>query len=183
MTDAFIAGVVVRDLVAHGDRRGRFVETFRQSWLPDGARSMVQGNRSEKQAEAVVGLHFHRRQSDWWHVIEGRALAVVHDLRVGSPTEGVTMHVPLEGDEPRGLYVPPGVGHGFAAHTDVVLTYLVDGYYDPDDELGVRWDDGDVAADWGVAEPVLSDRDLILPTRRALAMPPRWSGDPVGVVG
>ncbi|HEX2038972.1 MAG TPA: dTDP-4-dehydrorhamnose 3,5-epimerase [Acidimicrobiales bacterium] len=165
-----IEGVFVVGLDAHGDARGRFVETYRREWVP-GAREMVQANRSEKQAGAVVGLHFHRRQADYWHVVSGRARVVLHDLRVGSPTEGATLMLDLDGGEPTGLYIPPGVGHGFAALTDVVLTYLVDGYYDPDDELGVAWDDPEVGADWGVADPVLSGRDRSLPQRAAVERP------------
>jgi len=80
-----IAGVVVVTPDSHGDDRGRFVETYRRSWFPL-CREMVQGNRSDKQAGAVVGLHFHRRQADYWYVLKGRARVVLHDLRQGSPT-------------------------------------------------------------------------------------------------
>ena len=66
----------------HGDERGRFVETYRRSWFPDRP-EMVQGNRSEKQAGAVVGLHFHLHQADYWYVLRGRVRVVLHDLRVG----------------------------------------------------------------------------------------------------
>jgi dTDP-4-dehydrorhamnose 3,5-epimerase len=61
------------------------------------------------------------------------------------------------------------VAHGFAAVTDVTLTYLLDGYYDPADELGVAWDDPAIGADWGVAQPVLSARDLANPACAELA--------------
>ena len=74
--------VLVRPDV-HGDERGRFVETYRRSWFPDG-REMVQGNRSEKQAGALVGLHFHLHQADYWYALRGRARVVLHDLRLGS---------------------------------------------------------------------------------------------------
>ena len=57
------------------------------------------------------------------------------------------------------IFIPPGVAHGFAALTDMTITYLVDSYYNPTDELGVAWDDPDVGGDWGLAEPILSDRD------------------------
>jgi len=165
-----IDGVYVVTLQAHGDARGRFIETYRREWFPDG-REMVQGNRSEKQAGALVGLHFHRLQADYWHVVSGRARVVLHDLRVGSPTERATQRIDLDGDEPAGVYIPPGVGHGFAALTDLVLTYLVDGYYDPEDELGVQWDDPAIDADWGVTDPVVSDRDRMLPQRDAVELP------------
>ena len=51
----------------------------------------------------------------------------------------------------------------------MTITYLVDGYYNQDDELGVAWDDPAVDADWGVAEPVLSARDRANPARAGLA--------------
>ena len=159
-----ISGVVVRDLVVHADERGRFLETYRREWVP-GAREMVQANRGDRQAGCVVGLHFHRRQADWWHVVEGTARVVLHDLRSGSPTDGRTMVFDLTAAEPRGVYIPPGVAHGFASLTDVTLTYLVDRYYDPADELGVAWDDPDIAADWGLEAPILSARDQALPSR------------------
>jgi dTDP-4-dehydrorhamnose 3,5-epimerase len=60
------------------------------------------------------------------------------------------------------------VAHGFASLTDMTITYLVDGYYNPADELGIAWDDPAVGADWGVTDPVLSARDLANPLRRDL---------------
>jgi dTDP-4-dehydrorhamnose 3,5-epimerase len=61
------------------------------------------------------------------------------------------------------------VAHGFASLSELTLTYLVDSYYNPEDELGVAWDDPAIGADWGVAEPVLSARDLANPQRAAIA--------------
>jgi dTDP-4-dehydrorhamnose 3,5-epimerase len=169
-SEHLIAGVVHHDLMVHRDERGSFVETFRKEWVP-GAREMLQGNRADRQAGSLVGLHFHRHQADWWYVVAGTARMVLHDLRAGSPTEATTMAVDLSGDAPAGVYIPAGVAHGFAALTDVTLTYLVDGYYDPADELGVAWDDPDIAADWGLDAPVLSTRDQALPRRAAIELP------------
>jgi dTDP-4-dehydrorhamnose 3,5-epimerase len=169
-----IADVAVVEPDVHGDDRGRFVETYRRQWLPLG-REMVQANRSEKQAGAVVGLHYHLHQADYWYVLRGTARVVLHDLRVGSDTDGATEVLELCGDVDRGLFIPPGVAHGFAAVTDVLLWYLVDGYYNPDDELGLAWDDPEVAADWGVGDPVLSPRDRSNPRRSEIvdALRPR----------
>ena len=61
------------------------------------------------------------------------------------------------------MFIPPGVAHGFAALTDMTITYLVDGYYNPADELGLAWDDPAVDADWGVTDPILSGRDQANP--------------------
>jgi dTDP-4-dehydrorhamnose 3,5-epimerase len=159
-----IADVIVIEPDVHGDVRGRFVETYRRSWLPTG-REMIQGNRSEKQAGALVGLHYHLHQADYWYVLRGTARVVLHDLREGSPTDGATQMIELTGDEDRGLFIPPGVAHGFGALSDLLLWYLVDGYYNPEDELGLAWDDPVVGADWGLADPVLSERDKANPLR------------------
>jgi dTDP-4-dehydrorhamnose 3,5-epimerase len=64
------------------------------------------------------------------------------------------------------------VAHGFAALTDMTITYLVDNYYNPADELGVAWDDPAIAADWGVANPILSARDQANPRRSEIE--PQW---------
>ncbi len=172
-----IAGVGIAVLDVHGDERGRFVETYRREWFP-GGREMIQANRADRVAGSVVGLHHHLKQSDYWYVPRGSARVVLHDLRSGSPSDGATLALDLDGESARGVYIPPGVAHGFAALTDLTITYLVDGYYDPADELGVAWDDPEVGADWGVADPVLSGRDQRNPRRSDLAGPqrPRWRG-------
>src|SRR5262249_16948257 len=109
-----------------------------------------------------------------WYVAAGAARVVLHDLRVGSPTDGATEVIDL-GEQPdgthnhAGVFIPPGVGHGFGALTDMTITYLVDGYYNPADELGVAGDDPEIAADWRISSPVLSERDLANPKRSGIA--------------
>src|SRR5437773_3006972 len=171
-----IAGVYHVQPDVHGDARGLFVETYRREWIP-GGREMIQANRADRAAGAVVGLHYHLHQADYWYVPFGRARVVLHDLRVGSPTESKTQWMDLgtraDGShDHRGVFIPPGVAHGFASLTDMTITYLVDGYYNPADELGVAWDDPAIAADWGLTKPLLSDRDRANPRRRDIA--PQW---------
>ncbi len=170
-----ISGVFIVEPTLHGDERGLFIETYRRAWIP-GAREMIQSNRSNKQAGALVGLHYHLHQSDYWYVPVGTARVVLHDLRAGGPTDGRTESFDISGDSHRGVYIPPGVAHGFAALTDVVMTYLVDGYYNPADELGVAWNDPAIGADWGVDEPIVSERDRTNPVRAALPVgrTPYW---------
>ncbi len=175
-----IDGVVHVDLQTFGDERGVFVETYRRQWVP-GAREMIQSNRGDRKAGCVVGLHYHLHQADYWYIPFGRCRAVLHDLRVGSPTDGATEMVDL-GEQAdgsfaqRGLYIPPGVAHGFASLSDMTITYLVDGYYNPADELGVAWDDPEIGADWGLEHAVVSARDAENPRRSALPPHgvPRW---------
>lgn len=151
-----IDGVVVVRLEASSDERGRFRETFRQEWFP-GAPPMVQANRSDSRRGVLRGLHYHRHQADYWYAPAGRLFVALHDLRRSSPTHGASLWLDMEDDA--GIYIPLGVAHGFQALTDVTLTYLVDRYYDPSDELGLAWDDPDAAIPWPVANPLLSDRD------------------------
>jgi dTDP-4-dehydrorhamnose 3,5-epimerase len=167
-----IEGVYVVEPMVHGDERGVFIETYRREWFPQG-REMIQGNRGDRQQGCIVGLHYHLHQADYWYVPMGRARVVLHDLRQGSPTDGATLAIDLglraDGThDHRGVFIPPGVAHGFAALTDMTITYLVDGYYNPTDELGVAWDDPEIDADWGVAAPVLSRRDQANPRRAEL---------------
>jgi dTDP-4-dehydrorhamnose 3,5-epimerase len=171
----------IRDVVivtpdVHHDARGRFVETYRRSWFPLG-REMVQANRSDKEKGAVVGFHYHLHQADYWYVTRGRARIVLHDLRIGSPTQGATLTLDVGDENEQGVFVPPGVAHGFAALSDLTLTYLVDSYYNSQDELGIAWDDPEIAASWGVESPVLSARDQQNPQRSELsdAFRPRFA--------
>ena len=164
-----ILDVIVRPLTPHGDARGFFVESFRLEWFPDGF-TPVQANRADRGAGSVTGPHYHLHQADWWYFVRGRARIVLHDLRAGSATAGVTQVIDVDPDagDHRGVYVPPGVAHGFSALTDVTLSYLVDRYYDPADENGVAWDDPDLAIDWGVSDPIVTARDSSNPRRSAL---------------
>ena len=162
-----IVDVVIVEPDIHADTRGRFIESYRRSWFPLG-REMVQGNRSDRDGGAIVGLHYHVHQADYWYVVRGRAQVVLHDLRVGSPTEGATLGIELGDENEKGLFIPPGVAHGFSSITDLTLTYLVDGYYNPNDELGVAWDDPEIAANWGIVDPILSARDLENPRKSAI---------------
>ncbi|MDP4973392.1 MAG: dTDP-4-dehydrorhamnose 3,5-epimerase, partial [Ilumatobacteraceae bacterium] len=148
-----IAGVQIVEPSMHGDERGFFIETYRREWFPLG-REMIQGNRGDRKAGAIVGLHYHLHQADYWYVPYGTCRVVLHDLRTGSPSDGVTQTIDL-GARPdgthdhRGIFIPPGVAHGFASLTDMTITYLVDNYYNPNDELGVAYDDPAIGADWG----------------------------------
>ncbi len=121
---------------------------------------MVQANLSESRQEVLRGLHFHRRQADYWCVLSGTAFVGLFDLRAGSPTEGKKAELRLASEEDRlGLYLPAGVAHGFYAETELVLQYLVDAPFTGEDEFGLAWDDPDVGMAWPSAEPILSERD------------------------
>lgn len=157
-----IEGVYVVSLQEWADERGRFVETYRRDWIPD-AREMLQANRSDSKAGVLRGLHYHLFQSDFWYAPSGRALAALYDFRESSPTTGNWDLVEFGEANEVGIYIPPGVAHGFYALTPVTMTYLVDQYFDGSDEFGIRWDDPQVGIAWPEGERILSERDRTNP--------------------
>ncbi len=154
-----IHGVQTVDLRVFGDDRGQFMEFFRREWFPQRTWGKVQTNRSESKANVLRGLHFHRHQVDYWHVMQGHIRAALADLRPHSPTYQQAQTIDLYGDQPTGLYIPVGVAHGFVSITECVLIYIVDNYYDSSDEYGVQWNDPTLGVNWGVNAPAMSERD------------------------
>jgi dTDP-4-dehydrorhamnose 3,5-epimerase len=162
-----ITGVLVVHPTPHGDARGRFIETYRRQWFPAG-REMVQTNRAERVAGSLVGLHYHLHQADYWALGSGSIRIGLVDLRVDSPTRHAVQTFDLADGDLRGVFIPPGVAHGFATRADSVLNYSVDAYYNPADELGVLWNDPALGLDWGITDPVVSERDRANPLRADL---------------
>lgn len=154
-----IDGVQHLTLQQHFDGRGYFLETFRASWLP--ATTFVQANTSKSEAGVLRGLHYHRKQEDLWFIPSGAAQVTLIDLRASSPTFMAVEQFELSG--PAAVHIPIGVAHGFYAPEETLMSYLVSGYYDGSDELGVRWNDPDLGIRWPVDNPILSDRDQSAP--------------------
>jgi len=158
-----IEGVRLLPLVGHPDDRGSVTEIYRREWIPE-MRECVQANLSISRANVLRGLHFHRRQADYWCVISGVAFIGLYDVRAGSPTHGRPAEVRIAPNEGRStLYIPRGVAHGFYAETDMVMQYFVDEYYSGEDEFGIAWDDPALGIDWPSSHPILSERDLSNP--------------------
>jgi dTDP-4-dehydrorhamnose 3,5-epimerase len=161
-----IAGVKLARLQVWADERGRFLETFRKEWFPERSWDILQTNCSHSKADVLRGLHYHRRQVDYWFVPQGMIRVALVDLRRSSPTGNASQTLEIGDDNPMGVFIPVGVAHGFVALTDATMTYLVDNYYDGSDEYGVAWNDPTLGLDWGVSTPILSPRDLQNPLLR-----------------
>ena len=172
-----LPGVRLGRVARHADQRGSFRELWRESAFPSltadetGAPAgseprFVQANLSTSAAGVLRGLHYHRRQLDYWVVASGRALVALVDVRpvvagrAGQPP--VETHE-LAADE--WVVIPAGVAHGFLALEPLELVYLVTNEFDNSDELGFAWDDPAVGVPWPVIDvtpdgrPILSDRD------------------------
>ena len=161
---ADIAGVGWGQLRAHTDERGAFRELWRASVL---AEPFVQANLSLSQAGVLRGLHYHRRQLDHWVVLDGAVFVALVDLRGTSGKIGQLVTRTLKADDT--VTIPAMVAHGFLALEPTRLLYLVTNEYDNTDELGLAWDDPDLAVPWPAVStpdgrPILSARDQSNPS-------------------
>jgi dTDP-4-dehydrorhamnose 3,5-epimerase len=156
-----ISGVRFVRFQQKGDERGSFMETFRKAWFPERSWQIIQANLSWSRASVLRGLHYHHHQADYWYVPQGAIRVGLVDLRRGSPSQGAGQTVEISDSSLLGVFIPVGVAHGFFALTDVILTYLVDNYYDAGDELGVAWNDPALGLEWNIGGvvPTLSARD------------------------
>lgn len=111
-------------------------------------------------------MHYHLHQADLWVPIAGTMELGLHDLRPDSETFGESRLFALGDprDAPRGVYIPPGVAHGFCAVTESTLLYLVDREYEGTDEHGFHPGDPMLGFTWPVVEPILSERDRDAPS-------------------
>ena len=135
--------------------------------------SFLQDNHSCSRKGTLRGLHYqvHRPQAKLCRVIEGQALDVAVDIRMGSSYFGKWTGVLLSAAKGNQVYIPAGFAHGFLALTErVQLLYKCSDFYDPADERGIAWNDPDLAIHWGISDPLVSGKDARNPT---LAATPR----------
>ena len=146
------------------DPRGYFLETYHaRKYQEQGIdATFVQDNLSRSVQGILRGLHAqrHRPQGKLIRVVEGEIFDVAVDIRRGSPSFARWVGVRLSGENFRQCYVPPGFAHGFCVLSDHVLVeYKVTDFYDPADEIGLIWNDPDLAIQWPITSPVLSAKD------------------------
>jgi dTDP-4-dehydrorhamnose 3,5-epimerase len=177
-----LPGVCELRPVVHHDARGSFLETYHLGKFADLGitETFLQDNHSISSHRTLRGLHYQLRypQAKLCRVIEGEALDVAVDIRVGSPHFGKWTSVRLSAKEQNLIYVPIGFAHGFLALTETVqFLYKCSDYYAPSDEYGILWNDPALAIDWGAAGPALSKRDAKNPKLADIQPPflPRYS--------
>ena len=174
--------VIVVEPDVRRDPRGFFVETYHVARYRDGGilGPFLQDNHSRSAAGTVRGLHLQvgRPQGKLIRVIEGEILDVAVDVRRGSPTFGRWTAVSLSAENFRQCYIPPGFAHGFCAlDHGAQVEYKCTDYYDPAAEIGIAWNDPELAIAWPISDPNLSDRDRQHPRLADLLDAlPRWNG-------
>ncbi len=167
-----IPGVLVVEPVVHGDERGWFLEGWQQRRYAEAGIDavFVQDNYSFSRHGVLRGMHLQHPhgQGKLVQVLEGEVFDVVVDVRRGSPTFGRWTGVILSAGNRRQFWVPPGLAHGFLVTGECALfSYKCTGFYHPECEFAVRWDDPDIGIDWPVVgPPQLSDKDREAPRLR-----------------
>jgi len=177
VTETKLAGVLIIEPKVFGDSRGFFKETFQAERYREAGieYTFVQDNYSRSQKGVLRGLHFQitKPQGKLVSCPKGAVFDVAVDIDPESTTYGQYVGVELTEENHKQLWVPPGYAHGFCVLSETAdFEYKCTDYYDPSDEGGVIWNDPDVAIDWPIDQPLLSDKDSKLPTLKELANHP-----------
>lgn len=153
-----------------GDHRGFFMESWSKREMEAHGLfyDFVQDNHSSSTVKGTLrGIHFQRgdkAQAKLVRCVRGAVLDVAVDLRPGSETYKKWVAVELSEDNKRMLLIPRGFGHGFVTLTDhVEFLYKADNPYCPEADGGILWCDPEIGVDWGVTDPVLSEKDKNAP--------------------
>mgnify|MGYP000878255520 FL=1 len=165
-----LKGVYILEPRVFGDYRGYFFESWNERVLHELGIDInfVQDNQSFSAEQGTLrGIHFQTgewAQAKLVRCVRGAVLDVAVDLRANSSTYLQWISVELSADNKRQLLIPRGFGHGFVTLTlDVEFLYKADNYYHVEAKGGYRWNDPTIGVEWGIENPILSDKDKQLP--------------------
>jgi dTDP-4-dehydrorhamnose 3,5-epimerase len=151
------------------DERGWFYEFYNETTFKKAGvtSKFVQENTSFSKKGVIRGLHFQRaphEQGKLVTVLHGRVMDVVVDLRKGSKTFKQVYYCTLDSETRNMLMIPEGFAHGFAALEDTIFTYKCTNFYNKAAESGIVWNDPQLNIKWPITNPLISEKDTILPS-------------------
>ena len=162
-----IDGLLIIQPKVFKDNRGYFFESYNKSVFKNHGLTteFVQDNESLSQKGVLRGLHFQNppyAQAKLVRVIQGAVLDVAVDIRVKSPTYGQHCSIVLSAENQTMFFVPEGFAHGFLVLEDnTIFSYKCSSNYNKEAESGILWSDTDLAINWQVKEPILSEKDKV----------------------
>ena len=166
ITETRLDGVIIIEPDVFGDNRGFFMESWNKKKMEEAGLfyDFVQDNHSKSTVKGTIrGIHFQKgdnAQAKLVRCVKGAVLDVAVDLRKNSPTFKQWVGVELSEENKKQLLIPRGFGHGFLTLTDdVEFLYKADNYYIPEADAGIRWNDPYIGVEWGVENPILSEKD------------------------
>lgn len=161
-----LEGLIVIKPKVFKDDRGYFYESFNQKSFENAIGKkidFVQDNQSLSQQNVVRGLHFQQQpfaQAKLVRVIQGAVLDVAVDIRKNSPTFGQHYKCELTADNHLQMFIPEGFAHGFLTlQPNTLFIYKCSNYYNKPSEGCLRWNDPDLNINWGIDEPLVSEKD------------------------
>ena len=162
-----IDGLLTIEPQIFADPRGMFYEVYSESRYEEhGIPCFVQDNHSISKKGVVRGLHYQVNpgQNKLVRVTRGEIFDVAVDIRKQSPTYGKWWGLSLSETNNFQLYIPIGFAHGFCVLSELAeVLYKCSDYYSPENERGILWNDPDLAIDWPVKDPILSEKDAVYP--------------------
>ena len=166
--DTALPGCRIIEPAVFGDARGAFFENWNAAKFDAAGITarFVQANVSTSTRGVLRGLHYQwpNPQGKLVQVLEGEVWDVAVDIRRGSPTFGRSVACVLSAENHRQFWIPEGFAHGFVVLSErATFSYLCTALYDREADASVRWNDGQLAVDWPVSAPELSDKDAKAP--------------------
>jgi len=161
-----INGLIIITPKVFFDDRGSFFESWNSYQFNNVGINDIfdQDNQSISSKNVLRGLHFQNppyAQSKLVRVIKGSVLDVAVDLRKSSPTYGKHHSLILSGENKISFYIPKGFAHGFLSLEDnTIFSYKCSGKYNKISEESLIWNDRDLEIDWGISNPIVSEKDL-----------------------
>ncbi len=163
-----LEGVLILEPRVFSDERGSFCETFNEETFRKHTGTdfvFVQDNQSISKKHVLRGLHFQNppnAQGKLVRVVRGAVLDVAVDIRKSSKTYGQHVIVELSESNNRQFWVPPGFAHGFLTlEENTIFSYKCTNLYAPDSEGSLLWNDPDLKIDWGIQDPLVSEKDMV----------------------
>jgi dTDP-4-dehydrorhamnose 3,5-epimerase len=160
-----IEGLLVIENKIYSDKRGFFLEAYNKKTYQENGLFMdfVQDNVSKSSKYVLRGLHFQNppfAQGKLVWVLQGAVLDVAVDIRKDSPTYGKHFSIELTESNGKALWIPEGFAHGFLSlKNDTIFSYKCTNYYNNESEDSILYNDASLNINWGVANPIISDKD------------------------
>jgi len=162
-----LPGALLIEPIVYTDARGGFFEAWNERAFASAGLELrfVQENVSISKRHVLRGLHYqvNHVQGKLVRVLAGAVFDAIVDLRRSSPAFGRTLTMKLDAREPRTLWVPPGLAHGFLVlEDDTNVQYKVTDFWAPHAERTLAWNDPALAIHWPLSadsEPILSEKD------------------------
>jgi len=168
ITETKLKGVLIIEPQVFGDTRGWFMETYSKKKTPQITCDFIQDNQSySSQKGTLRGIHFQKppmAQAKLIRCTRGAVMDIAVDLRPESETYKQWVSVELSEENKKQIFIPRGFGHGFITLTDdVEFVYKTDNYYSAEHDASVLWSDPDIGIDWGIDNPIVSEKDKTAP--------------------